>query len=80
MQAELRNRLPPGSGLRDQRHVRFGVDQRCDTLAKKRMIVDRENPDRLGIAAHEFSSAEGLSCHFVSLVKSRRQKRGADER
>ncbi len=50
----------PGTGMRDQRHVSLGVDQRGDTLTKKIMIVPRENPDRVVIAGHKFIPADGI--------------------
>ena len=42
--------------LRPGPYVRFTVDQRCDPLAKKSMVVDGKNPNRAGISAHGFPS------------------------
>jgi hypothetical protein len=53
MSPELLDCLSSRSGLRDQFHIGFGVDQRRYALTKKGMIINSENPDRSGAVAHE---------------------------
>src|SRR6266851_10209786 len=48
-------------GFRDQLHVGFSVDERCDPLEEEGMIVYGKNPDRARISAHEFPSFCGKS-------------------
>src|ERR1700681_1978393 len=46
--SELFDSLLSVGGFRDQLHVGFSVDQRCDSFAEEGMVVHRENPN------HEF--------------------------
>src|SRR5271157_5310694 len=49
---ELLDPLPSRRSLRDHLHVRFELNQRCDARAQKRMVVDREDSDRLRFSVH----------------------------
>jgi len=46
------DRLPSVRGFPDQSHIGLDRDQPGDSLADQRMIIDRQNPDRTGVAAH----------------------------
>ncbi len=53
MPMKLLDGFPPVRGLRDQIHVRLSCEEARDTLADEGMIIDRKNPNRAGIAAHD---------------------------
>ena len=46
VQSELFDSFLSVGGFRDQLHVGFSVDQRCDPFAEEGMVVDRKNPNR----------------------------------
>src|SRR5215468_2581388 len=46
--------------LRHYLHVIFGFDQRGDSFAKQRMVVNRKYPNHSGITAHGLSPATKL--------------------
>ena len=50
---KLLDGFTPIRGLRDQIHIRLSCEEARDALADEGMIIDRENPYRLKIAAHD---------------------------
>ena len=67
MRSELFDGFPSVGRLRNQLHVSFRVDQRCDSLAKERVVVDAKDSNRLRIAAHDFCSwrITGILSHYA---------------
>jgi hypothetical protein len=53
MCAELLNRVAPVGALGNDQHVRLAGDEGLDSSPQQRMIVDGENPNRIGTGAHE---------------------------
>ena len=53
MPPELLDGLASRRGLRHQLHVRLDGDQGRDALAQKRMVIGREDSDRLRFGVHE---------------------------
>src|SRR5258705_13751753 len=53
VRAELLNRFTSVGRFGDQRHVRLTGDEARDPLAEERMVVDRNNPNRARLSAHD---------------------------